>query len=34
MVNIDVYLIIIKEELAWAVDKRLWAISTIMLFYN
>ena len=22
----------LKEELAWAVDKRLWVISTIMLF--
>ena len=21
-----------KEELTWAVDKRLWVISTIMLF--
>ena len=24
----------LKEELAWAVDKRLWVISTIMLFKN
>ena len=22
----------LKEELVWAVDKRLWVISTIMLF--
>ena len=22
----------LKEELAWVVDKRLWVISTIMLF--
>ena len=22
----------LKEELAWAADKRLWVISTIMLF--
>ena len=28
-VRISSYL---KEELAWAVDKRLWVISTIMLF--
>ena len=24
----------LKEELAWAVDKRLWVISTITLFKN
>ena len=24
----------IKEELTWAIDKRLWVISTIMLFKN
>ena len=24
----------LKEELTWAVDKRLWVISTIMLFKN
>ena len=24
----------LKEELAWAIDKRLWIISTIMLFKN
>ena len=24
----------LKEELTWAIDKRLWVISTIMLFKN
>ena len=24
----------LKEELAWAADKRLWVISTIMLFIS
>ena len=24
----------LKEELTWAIDKRLWIISTIMLFKN
>ena len=24
----------LKEELAWAVDKQLWVISSIMLFKN
>ena len=24
----------LKEELAWAIDKRLWVISTIKLFKN
>ena len=33
MVDIDVRVSnIVKEELAWAVDMRLTAISTIMLF--
>ena len=35
MVDIDVCVSsYLKEELAWAVDKRLWVISTIMLFKN
>ena len=35
MVDIDVYVSSLsKEELAWAVDKRLHIISTIMLFNN
>ena len=33
MVDIDICVSShLKEELAWAVDKRLWVISTIMLF--
>ena len=33
VVNVDVRISShLKEELAWAVDKRLWVISTIMLF--
>ena len=33
VVNIDVCVLShLKEELAWAVDKQLWVISTIMLF--
>ena len=33
MVDVDVRVLShIKEELAWAVDKWLWVISTIMLF--
>ena len=34
---VDVYVHVLshlKEELAWAVDKRLWVISTIVLFKN
>ena len=35
MVDVDVRTLIhLKEELAWAVDKRLRVISTIMLFKN
>ena len=35
MVNIDVRVLShLKEELTWAIDKRLWVISTIMLFKN
>ena len=35
MVDIDVHVSShLKEELAWAVDKWLWVISTIMLFKN
>ena len=35
MVDIDVHVSrYLKEELAWAVDKRLQIISTIMLFKN
>ena len=35
MVDVDVRILShLKEELAWAVDKRLWVISTIMLFKN
>ena len=35
MVDIDVHVSShLKEELAWAVDKQLWVISTIMLFKN
>ena len=37
MVDIDICVCVsshLKEELAWAVDKRLWVISTIMLFKN
>ena len=33
MVDVDVHVSShLKEELAWAADKRLWVISTIMLF--
>ena len=33
MVNVDERVSShLKEELAWATDKQLWAISTIMLF--
>ena len=33
VVNVDVHVLnYLKEELAWAVDKRLRVISTIMLF--
>ena len=33
MVDVDVRVLShLKEELAWTVDKRLWIISTIMLF--
>ena len=33
MVDVDVHVLNhLKEELAWAVDKRLWVISIIMLF--
>ena len=33
MVDVDVWVSShLKEELAWAVDKQLWIISTIMLF--
>ena len=35
MVDVDVCVSRhLKEELVWAVDKRLWIISTIMLFKN
>ena len=35
MVDVDVCISShLKEELAWAIDKRLWVISTIMLFKN
>ena len=35
MVDVDVRVLShLKEELIWAVDKRLWIISTIMLFKN
>ena len=35
MVDIDVHVLShLKEELVWAVDKRLQVISTIMLFKN
>ena len=35
MVNVDVHVSNhLKEELAWAIDKRLRVISTIMLFKN
>ena len=35
MVDMNVYVLNhLIEELAWAVDKRLWLISTIMLFKN
>ena len=33
VVDVDVHILsYLKEELAWAVDKRLLVISTIMLF--
>ena len=33
VVNVDVRVSShLKEELAWAVDKQFWVISTIMLF--
>ena len=33
VVDVDVHVSShFKEELAWAVDKRLWVINTIMLF--
>ena len=33
MVDVDIRVSShLKEELAWAIDKRLWVISTIMLF--
>ena len=33
MVDIDVRILShLKEELTWAIDKRLWVISTVMLF--
>ena len=35
MVDVDVRVSShLKEELTWAIDKRLWVISTIMLFKN
>ena len=35
MIDVDVCVSSnLKEELAWAPDRRLWAISTIMLFKN
>ena len=35
MVDVDVCVSShLKEELAWATDKQLWVISTIMLFKN
>ena len=35
MVDVDVCVSNhLKEELAWAADKRLWVICTIMLFKN
>ena len=33
MVEVGIHILShLKEELAWAVDKRLWVISTIVLF--
>ena len=33
MVDVDICMAShLKEELAWATDKRLWVISTIVLF--
>ena len=33
LVDVDVHVLShLKEVLTWAADKRLWAISTIMLF--
>ena len=35
MVDVDVCVSShLKEELTWAIDKRLWLITTIMLFKN
>ena len=35
MVGIDVGVLShLKEELAWTEDKRLWIVSTVMLFKN
>ena len=35
MVDVDVHVSShLKEDLTWAIDKRLWVISTIMLFKN
>ena len=35
MVNVDVRILSrLKEELTWAIDKRLRVISTVMLFKN
>ena len=35
VVDVEVYVLShVKEELAWAVEKRLWVISTVMLFKN
>ena len=35
VVDVDVHVSShLKEELTWAIDKRLWVISTIMLFKN
>ena len=33
VVDVDICVLsYLKEELAWAIDKRLWVISTIILF--
>ena len=35
MVDVNVRILShLKEELAWAIDKQLWVISTVMLFKN
>ena len=35
MVDVDICVLsYLKEELTWAIDKWLWAISTVMLFKN